>query len=44
MISSLPKTAKDAIAIGERFYFTGKPCKHGLTKTENCKKHNSFEV
>jgi len=26
-----PKTAKEAEQLGERFYFTGKPCKNGHT-------------
>lgn len=44
-----PSTHSDAVAVGSRFYFTGKPCKHGhisLRKTcsynciECCKKQN----
>lgn len=28
-ICFLPQTAEEAIAIGEKFYFTGKPCRRG---------------
>ena len=26
---TLPSTAKEAMQLGEKYYFTGKPCKHG---------------
>lgn len=37
----LPKTRKEALAVGEKTYFTGKPCKHGhvnkrYTSTRQC--------
>lgn len=28
-IGSLPKTRNEARSVGSRFYFTGRPCRHG---------------
>ncbi len=31
-MENLPKTRAEAKALGSKFYFTGKPCKHGHTE------------
>lgn len=48
-LSELPETRKEAIAIGSRHYFTGKPCKYGhisrrLVSKKSCAECNNNQI